>query len=90
MEAQAGDEDCVVGTVDTGSWCNFYVEEGEKVPIEYMTRDKYRKHLLHMKPPLISEDQHIFHIMYFIKNLRILVPHGMMKFKFLMTKVIQV
>ena len=32
----------------------------------------------------------IFHIMYSIKNLRILVPRGMMKFKFLMMKVIQV
>ena len=35
-------------------------EEGPQAPTEFMPRERYRKHLRHMSPHLISEDQHIF------------------------------
>ena len=56
------DADHIVGTIHTGSWLNFYVEEGPQAPTEFMPRERYRKHLRGMSPHLISEDQHIFHI----------------------------
>lgn len=54
-------QDGIEVDIDTGHWMNFYVEEGRHVPAEFMSRTKYRDHLVQTVRSL-EHDQHVFHI----------------------------